>query len=135
MSNCGEDFCSFESNEDYQTQAMRTNDGQASRRLGLAFRKSFEMGIDVPQLLEGCLGLLGESGEFGDIIKKWIFYEQDKLDVNQAQKELGDVCWYITLICDAMKWNLNDIMRQNIEKLRARYPDGFTAEKANEPRE
>lgn len=131
---CNSDYCEIEkksSKKSYQELAMRTNDGKASYRLGIAFRKSFDMKIDVPQLIEGLLGLLGESGEFGDLIKKWIFYERGELDEEHAKKELGDVCWYIALICDAMNWSLDDIMQKNIEKLRERYPEGFSVEQAN----
>ncbi len=43
-------------------------------------------------------------------------------------KELGDVAWYLALTAYAIGYDLEDILRMNIEKLRARYPDGFDAD-------
>lgn len=112
----------------YQKAAMRTNDGKMSERL-----KKPDMNgknYDFGGIIEGCLGLSGESGELVDLIKKWVFHEKP-LDEDHAKKELGDVLWYAALICESFGWKMEDVMELNIEKLRKRYPDGFTPKDAN----
>ena len=81
----------------------------------LALRTASKEAMENPTL-NGVLGLGGESGECLDLVKKHLFQGHD-LDKAKMAKELGDVAWY-----------LEDILRMNIEKLRARYPDGFDAD-------
>lgn len=81
------------------------------------------------RLLNAALGLCGESGEFADSLKKW-GYHQHPLDVDALRKELGDVLWYAALACDALGLQLADVMAENIEKLRRRYPEGFSGERS-----
>lgn len=111
----------------YQKLASRTNDGLASERLTFKMVEAF---VDVGGVLNACLGLAGEVGELNDIIKKWVFHEKE-LDAIHLQKELGDVMWYVAMMCQSMGWNLDDILQMNIDKLIARYPDGFDVVKAN----
>jgi NTP pyrophosphatase (non-canonical NTP hydrolase) len=73
-----------------------------------------------------CLGLAGESGEFVDIIKKVIGHGHDVPD-EVLQKELGDVLWYVAEICSAFGWSLEEVATTNINKLKKRYPDGFSS--------
>lgn len=103
---------------------MRTNDGKATSRLMTA---EFPQGSDIGGILNGCLGLSGEVGEFNDMVKKSIFHEKE-LDIDHAKKELGDVLWYVAMICFSFGWNLDEVMRMNIDKLKARYPEGFSVE-------
>lgn len=112
---------------EYQQYAMRTNDGKATERLETFVSDGR---VDIGGILNGCLGLAGESGEFLDMIKKWIFHDKP-LDEEHAKKEVGDVCWYIAMICHSFGWNLDEIMRMNVDKLKARFPDGFSTERAN----
>lgn len=112
---------------EYQKLAMRTNDGLSGYRLRLVCENT---DADIADLLMGCLGLAGESGELLDLIKKWIFHEKP-LDEEHAKKELGDVLWYCAEIAHSFGWNLDEIMQMNIDKLRARYPKGFDAELSN----
>jgi NTP pyrophosphatase (non-canonical NTP hydrolase) len=81
-------------------------------------------------VLNGCLGLAGEAGETLDMIKKWIFHEKD-LDREYLKKELGDVMWYMAMICYSFGFDLDEILQMNIDKLKARYPEGFDTERAN----
>lgn len=75
-------------------------------------------------LVEGCLGLAGESGEVCDIIKKHIF-QGHSLDTHHLIEELGDVMWYIALTAKSIGCSLDGIMEHNINKLKERYPNGF----------
>jgi len=117
----------------YQTSAMRTNDGKATDRLETAIKMnniSVRHKIDIGGLLNGCLGLSGEAGEFNDMIKKHIFHEKE-LDIEHLKKECGDILWYVAMICHSMNWNMDEIMQMNIDKLKARYPEGFNIEQAD----
>jgi NTP pyrophosphatase (non-canonical NTP hydrolase) len=119
---------------DYQEQAMRTNDGHAQDRLADRMLAGIMQEKDVAGLVNGLMGLSGEAGELTDLFKKWIFHNAP-LDEEHAKKEVGDVCWYIAMICHSMGWNLSEIMQMNIDKLKARYPEGFDTEKSNHRKE
>lgn len=80
-------------------------------------------------LVNAALGLSGESGEVADLIKKWKFQGHD-LDTEKVAEELGDVCWYIALACFCIGLGLEDVMEMNIDKLKARYPEGFDTNKS-----
>lgn len=77
-------------------------------------------------------GLASETGEINEILKKVFFHAHpfDDACKTHLQKETGDLMWYIMLLCHAMGWNPSDIARMNIEKLKARYPEGFSSERS-----
>lgn len=80
--------------------------------------------------IENCgLGLCGESGEVADIIKKHTF-QGHPLDKERIKKELGDVAWYMAVLADVLGFSLSDVLETNVEKLRKRYPDGFSTERS-----
>ena len=80
-------------------------------------------------VLNGALGLTGESGEVADHIKKHLF-QGHELDKENLAKELGDICWYIAIMAEGLGYNLETIMQINIDKLRKRYPQGFEKERS-----
>ena len=116
---------------EYQALAMRTNDKKSTDRL---LNKINDLKIgnhcgDTPEIelggvLNAALGLSGEVGELNDMLKKWIFHEK-QLDIDHAKKEAGDICWYLAMLCESFGWNFDEIMQINIDKLKARYPEGF----------
>lgn len=114
---------------EYQTLAMRTNDGKCRERLtGKCFDHFVESEPYNPgELLNGALGITGEAGEVADMIKKHIFHGHG-LDTDALVKEIGDVCWYVALLCTAIGVDLASVMEKNIEKLKTRYPEGFSSE-------
>lgn len=81
----------------------------------------------IEQLANGLMGLNGEAGEAIDILKKHLF-QGHELDSEHMVKELGDVAWYLAVSANAIGYGLETVMRVNVEKLNARYPDGFDAE-------
>lgn len=84
---------------------------------------------DKIRLLHAAMGLATEAGEFVDALKKHIFYGKE-LDVINLKEELGDSEWYTGVAIDVLNTTLNDVLTVNIAKLRKRYPEKFTAERA-----
>lgn len=80
-------------------------------------------------LTNSVMGLCGESGEACDIVKKHLFHGHE-LDRAALIKELGDVAWYLAEAAEALDISLDEIFMLNIEKLRKRYPEGFSEEKS-----
>jgi len=80
-------------------------------------------------LINGVMGLCGESGEAIDIVKKWLAQGHD-LDREKLKKELGDICWYVAETATALGFDLEDVMQANIDKLKRRYPEGFEANRS-----
>lgn len=92
----------------------------------IAALRSADMGLDQRDLLlKNALGLGGEAGEVLDHIKKHV-YHGHPLDREYVKKELGDLLWYIAAEADAVELTLEEVATANIEKLRKRYPDGFS---------
>lgn len=75
-------------------------------------------------LINGVMGLCGESGEAIDIVKKWLA-QGHELDKEKLAKELGDIAWYLAETAYALDIPLEKILRANIDKLKQRYPEGF----------
>ena len=69
------------------------------------------------------LGLVGESGEIAEKVKKVIRdHDSDlsRVDVEDLKKELGDVMWYVAVLADYFDIRLSEVGEQNIEKLASR---------------
>lgn len=88
---------------------------------------ALEEHVNVPLLLTASIGLSSECGEFSEIVKKLMFqgkpYSEDVR--YHMKRELGDILWYLANAATALDYDLEDIMGENIEKLRKRYPEGF----------
>jgi len=70
------------------------------------------------------LGISGEAGDIASCIKKVVFHKNDS--VKEGIKEnLGDMMWYAAMICNFFNWDFGDVLNENIEKLKKRYPNGF----------
>jgi NTP pyrophosphatase (non-canonical NTP hydrolase) len=75
------------------------------------------------------LGITGEAGEVADIIKKHMFHGHD-LDKQELLKELGDVLWYVSNIARISGLPFELVAQTNINKLKRRYPEGFSTERS-----
>ena len=95
----------------YQKEAMRT----ASEK--------------CRSLANCAMGLAGEAGECTDIIKKHLFHGHE-LDREHLAKELGDVAWYIAVGAEVIGYDLETVLQMNVDKLRARYPTGFSTDRS-----
>lgn len=78
-------------------------------------------------LINGVMGLCGESGEAIDLVKKHLA-QGHELDKEKIAKELGDIAWYLAETAYAIGYPLEDILQMNIDKLKRRYPEGFSTE-------
>ena len=80
-------------------------------------------------LINGVMGLCGESGEAIDIVKKHL-HQGLELDREKLIKELGDIAWYLAETAAALDVPLEEVLERNIEKLRSRYPEGFSPDRS-----
>jgi len=77
------------------------------------------------KLVNAALGLSGEAGEVADLLKKYLF-QGHAMDRDRILEEVGDVLWYCALACTALDEDLSAVAEANIDKLRQRYPNGFS---------
>ena len=75
-------------------------------------------------LINGVMGLCGESGEAIDIVKKHL-HQGHELDKDALIKEMGDIAWYLAELATVLEIDLETVLEKNIDKLKKRYPDGF----------
>lgn len=99
---------------EYQKLAMRTLNPQLDKK---------------DMLLNSVMGLCGEAGEAIDLVKKHMMHGH-AFDRERFAKELGDIAWYLAEAAQAIDMDLETVLRGNIEKLQARYPDGFDSERS-----
>ena len=99
---------------DYQKLAMTTLNPALSKK-------------DV--LINGVMGLCGESGEAIDIVKKHLA-QGHELDREGLIKELGDIAWYLAETAYSLDVPLEEVFRRNLDKLKSRYPEGFDPERS-----
>lgn len=78
-------------------------------------------------------GMVGEIGEIHSLYQKE--YQGHIMDEKHLMKEVGDALWFIAELCTAKGWKLADVAQMNIDKLKERYPAGFSAEKSLHRRE
>lgn len=98
---------------EYQKLAMRTANTSLAKR-------------DIAN--HAILGLTSEAGEVAGILQKE--YQGHEIDTQHVKKELGDCMWMIAEACTAFDLELDDVMQTNIDKLKKRYPQGFSTEKS-----
>lgn len=75
-------------------------------------------------MLNAALGLTGEAGEVSDHVKKLLFHAQE-IDMGKFILELGDTLFYLVVAAHCVGATLQDVIDGNVQKLEARYPDGF----------
>jgi len=74
------------------------------------------------------LGIAGEAGDVASCIKKTFAHDNDQKA--GIRENIGDALWYAAMICNFFGWNMQEVLDENIEKLKKRFPAGFTLEDA-----
>lgn len=90
--------------------------------------KVIDQEIDMARLMTALIGMMAESGEFAEVVKKKIFQADTQFtddEIFHMKRELGDVLWYWTQGCIALGFTPHEVMDENIRKLEKRYPNGF----------
>lgn len=77
------------------------------------------------------LGLMGESGE----VAEKVYEAVDKNEPFDLHKEIGDGLWYSAALCTKLDYDLDDVLEANIEKLRKRFPNGYSSQDSIERRD
>jgi NTP pyrophosphatase (non-canonical NTP hydrolase) len=95
----------------------------------LAKRTANDKNEQKYKLANYSMGLSGEAGEVTDYLKKVVFHGHS-MDTEKLKDELGDVLWYLSNLADVMGIDLDEVASRNIDKLKKRYPDGFSEEKS-----
>lgn len=98
---------------EYQKLASRTINKKLSPKEGL---------------LHSLFGMVSEVGELHGIFQK--VYQGHDANEDHIKKEVGDLLWFIAEFCSMHDWKMGDIAQMNIEKLKARFPNGFEAERS-----
>ena len=82
--------------------------------------------INTALLMTGAIGIASEGGEFAEIVKKVIFQGKpmDDETVFHCKRELGDIMWYWINSCRSLGLDPNEVVAENVNKLKARYPGG-----------
>jgi hypothetical protein len=82
--------------------------------------------VNIALLMTGGIGLASEGGEFNEIVKKCVFQGKPLNDetIFHMKRELGDIIWYWINACRALDLDPNDVVDENVNKLKARYPGG-----------
>lgn len=83
---------------------------------------------DEKEIFTWGLGIAGEAGDVASCIKKTFAHNNDQKE--GIKENLGDTLWYSAMICNFFGWNFEDVLQENIAKLKKRYPQGFTTEDA-----
>jgi len=84
------------------------------------------MKVNCASLMTGAIGLSSEGGEFAEIVKKCVFQGKPMNDetIFHCKRELGDIMWYWITSCRSLGLDPNEVIAENVEKLKARYPGG-----------
>jgi NTP pyrophosphatase (non-canonical NTP hydrolase) len=96
--------------DDYATAAARTENHRLS---------------EGERLMDAAAGLAEEGGEVLSLVRKHV-YQGHILDKERVAKELGDALWCLATVASSVGISLDDVARTNVEKLRLRYPDGYS---------
>lgn len=108
------------------SEVVNKNNLNEYQKLCKLTAKKFE--TPKEEILTWGLGITGEAGDIASCIKKTFAHDNDQRE--GIKENLGDTLWYAAMICNFFNWDMQEILNENIEKLRKRYPSGFTIEDA-----
>ncbi len=114
--------------DDYAKFVDHTTSTESKDYVALVDRLwAIEDTANLPRLLTAVIGMQSETGEFAEIVKKCIFQGKDLDDASKyhLMRELGDIIWYWSQGVMSLGYNPTDVIKENINKLEKRYPNGF----------
>ncbi len=114
--------------KNYETEIERMKKMTGNKYQELAGRTINRKLDNIQMEYHALHGMVGEIGEIHSLYQK--VYQGHDMDGTHLQKELGDLLWFIAEFCTANGWNMEDIMDMNIEKLKKRFPDGFSEDQS-----
>lgn len=91
-----------------------------SQALGAASKADFQMSVI-------CRRLGAHAGAVADIVKKHVLHGKD-LDQEGLLERVNEVFWHLTIILNHFGVEWTHVLDINRDKLRKRYPDGWTRE-------
>ena len=103
-----------------------SNSGGSLKEYQEACKKTAKNDFASPneEILTWGLGISGEAGDVASCIKKTVSHQNDQQ--NGIRENVGDTLWYIAMICNFYRWDLQEILEENLGKLKRRFPEGFT---------
>lgn len=75
------------------------------------------------------LGVAGEAGDLAGCIKKTVFHNNDQ--TQGIRENVGDTMWYLAMVCNYYGWDFEEVLFENIAKLKKRYKKGFSEKDAS----
>ena len=82
----------------------------------------------VHEIMTWGLGIAGEAGDVASCIKKTYAHANDQR--TGIRENIGDTLWYAASICNFFGWDMQEILNENVGKLKKRFPNGFTVKAA-----
>ena len=112
--------------KDFVSEVTSTESNNTSALSEQLSKLESQSGVNMALLLTGAIGMASEGGEFSEIVKKCIFQGKplDDETIFHCKRELGDIMWYWINSCRALGLVPNDVVAENVNKLKARYPGG-----------
>lgn len=110
-------------NKEYTKNALLTMNGNSE---AISDRLNQD---NMEHILHAALGVTTEAGEIADQVKKHVYYGK-KLDRDNLIEESGDLAWYLVVLLQALNSSLDEALEKNIKKLKLRYGNSFSEEKA-----
>lgn len=112
--------------QDFVKTVTSTESNDIAALLDRLNKLSQEPNLNISLLMTAGIGLASEGGEFNEIVKKMLFQGKPFNEDNRfhMKRELGDIIWYWINACRALGYDPNEVIAENVDKLKSRYPGG-----------
>jgi len=112
--------------QDFVKTVTSTESNDIAVLLDRLNKLSQEPNLNISLLMTAGIGLASEGGEFNEIVKKMLFQGKPFNEENRfhMKRELGDIIWYWINACRALGYDPNEVIAENVDKLKSRYPGG-----------
>jgi NTP pyrophosphatase (non-canonical NTP hydrolase) len=112
--------------QDFVKTVTSTESNDIAALLDRLNKLSQEPNLNISLLMTAGIGLASEGGEFNEIVKKMLFQGKPFNEENRfhMKRELGDIIWYWINASRALGYDPNEVIAENVDKLKSRYPGG-----------